>query len=280
MSREKSFVETFKRLKMRNRAWGSIKDGIISKSEKEYFEERFVALLKFELDTEYTIPDDVLTMAAIHDELLNVSVSVTTIDDLYDIPKFLRVVTELYISVRDGGDVPLAASTFHVLYLAFKLRLEISPLFYNYLDVSHDLSDLCNEQIVQDVVYAKFLNLSLSEFDIPIARPTVLLKIVSSKVRRLRNAVFENIDVTLKRFENKKKSKISLLSLTNIEEIADFVRSNFDKRLIVSEDVSFVTFALVRAAVSFAFGIGNDYKKLFTEIKTEEQLYANFETII
>lgn len=282
MSGKKSFVQAFERLSLRNRAWGSVGlDGIVSKNEKEYFENRFVALLEYKLDTGYTVPDDVLTMAAIHDRLNSYINAVTTIDDLYDIPKFLRVVTELYISVQNNGDVPSGASAFHAEFLAFKLRLEMSPLFYNYLDVSHDLSDQCNQYIVQWVVYANFMNLELNDLSIPDVRPTVLLKLVLSKVRRLRNAVFENIDVTLKRFKNKKTSNTSILSLTNIKQIESFVKNNFDKKLIESKDVSFITFALVRAAVSYAFEREDilDYKKLFTEINTEEQLYTKFETM-
>ena len=285
MSREKSFVETFKRLRLRNRAWGSIKDEIISKSEKEYFEERFVALLEFNLDTGYTVPDHVLTMAAIHDKLNSVVVSVTTINDLYDISAFLRVVTELYSSVRDGINLPSAASTFHVLYLAFKLRLQMCPLFYNYLDVSRDLSDHCNEDIVQKIVYAKITNLKLSDIAIiPKTQPTILLKVILSTVSKLENVVFENINVTLQRFENKKTSNTSILSQTNFKKIAGFVENNVNGKIIESNNENFVTFALVRAAVSFAFERGDIldklYEKLFTEIETEEQLYAKFETMI
>ena len=126
-----SLGERLERLKLHNHAWGSVSldndNGvkIISKREKEYFENRFVKLVEFDLNASVRNESDLLRLVRLHDKVAVVKLRELDVEDVYDIDVFIENVRELFENLMsaDKTDKKIPEyATHHAQFLQLKLR--------------------------------------------------------------------------------------------------------------------------------------------------------------
>ena len=263
--------------RLRNYAWGKRtfadeekKSYDISYNEKKIFEDRFVQLLKFKLQN---ISEDFLLLALQHDKLLEMYSAIDPtpdlqLFDLVNIDAFLDKVSELYVAVRDGTPFPAKVTSFHARYLAFKLVLQISPKVDNFLNVDHDVSSLCNESVLQDVVYAK--NLSNDVSDIKKIRSHFLMYEITEEMILEKNKKFEPVYETLRKLSPENLPDTKILRAEEILNVKEFVNENTNKMIITSDGTTFATYMIVLMVYRWTFDSDDWFEDLYNKCKKED----------
>ena len=183
-----SLGERLERLKLHNHAWGSVSRDdngvqIISKNEKNYFENRFVKLVEFDLNASVQNESDLLRFVRLHDKVSQLKLRESVVEDVYDIDVFTANVRELFENLvsADKNDKKIPEyATHHAQFLQLKMRTflieqcsrnwEIDPNAntdtklldkegYTYnaicdmLGLNPGVEDFCHKDVVQSIVW-------------------------------------------------------------------------------------------------------------------------------